>query len=192
MSSMLLPTARRGVARRSLQELVSAHTLVKVQLNGNWQPDEVAAAAQELQGDTGVAILQIKGKTIMFAAAGKQGSELVAFSNELVKKTALWRAKQVSPPGGGWVGGWGGGAGGAAPCNVAMCRRPASCLPHRSRSPGLWQQQQAAALSSGRRASMTRAPDPPLPRRAGSPEAATARGHRNLGGQARQQHQQKQ
>lgn len=43
--------------------------LVKVQLNGEWEPEAVAAAAEQLAAGGAAALLAIKGRTILFAGA---------------------------------------------------------------------------------------------------------------------------
>lgn len=62
--------------KRSLQELLLAHSAVKVQINLLEQSD-IDSAGQQLADSAGADLLQLKGRTALFAAGGKGRKELL-------------------------------------------------------------------------------------------------------------------
>jgi RNA-binding protein YhbY len=60
---------------RSLCELLRAHKLVKVQING--PADAAAAVAASLSADSGGVLLQTKGGTLLFAEGNAEAAALL-------------------------------------------------------------------------------------------------------------------
>lgn len=77
---------------RSLSELLRAHKLVKVQINGpNGAALQTGAALSE--GSGGV-LLQAKGGTLLFGDGGSTPDALLLVARESTGKTAVWREKK--------------------------------------------------------------------------------------------------
>jgi RNA-binding protein YhbY len=72
----LLSIGARGVTDKhanSLAELLRAHTLVKVKFNGS--DADVGSAAEQLAQGGPAQLLQVKGKTALFATGGRLGGD---------------------------------------------------------------------------------------------------------------------
>jgi RNA-binding protein YhbY len=63
------------VSHRSLRDLLTAHKLVKVKVNGMIQPQDLAAAAEQLAAGSGGQLLQLKGSSMLFAVGGNGSSD---------------------------------------------------------------------------------------------------------------------
>lgn len=103
VSRSLLRLGRTGVTDahcRSLGELLAAHKLVKVQLNGvradEGAQDAVAAVADALAQRSGGAatLLRVKGSTMLFGSASSPPAELLAVAEASAAGTQAWRLKR--------------------------------------------------------------------------------------------------
>ncbi|KAF8068345.1 anamorsin-like protein [Scenedesmus sp. PABB004] len=99
VSRALLKLGRTGVTEthaRSLGELLTAHKLVKVQLNGaRDEPAAVADAAAALAAASGAALLRVKGSTMLFADAASSDEHLLAVAEAAAAGTAAWKLKRA-------------------------------------------------------------------------------------------------
>ncbi|KIZ00813.1 hypothetical protein MNEG_7150 [Monoraphidium neglectum] len=96
VSRALLRLGKSGATEahgRSLCELLRAHKLVKVQING--PADAAAAVAASLSADSGGVLLQTKGGTLLFAEGDAEAAALLQVANESAGKTAVWREKRM-------------------------------------------------------------------------------------------------
>lgn len=103
VSRALLRLGRTGVTDahcRSLGELLAAHKLVKVQLNGvragEGAQAVIVAAAEALAERSGGAatLLHVKGSTMLFGASGSPPAELLAVAEAAAAGTQAWRLKR--------------------------------------------------------------------------------------------------
>lgn len=95
VSRSLLRLGKAGATEahaRSLCELLRAHKLVKVQVNG--PPGVAAAAAATLVGGSGGALLQLKGGTLLFGDGSCSPDVLLEAARDSSGKTAAWRERR--------------------------------------------------------------------------------------------------
>ncbi len=90
MDRTLLSIGARGVTDKhanSLSDLLRAHTLVKVKFNGN--PEDTTSQAEQLASTGAAQLLQLKGKTALYAAGRSQYSSLPGFGTSYAPKLAI-------------------------------------------------------------------------------------------------------